>query len=178
MSQKIPSSSEPILNKLGGISIKGTPINGQRLQFNSALNIFEWVTPSGGGGGKATVVYGADGATINDPVIEFHPIAFESFSNFDESLSQIIFPKAGTFKNARLQVTFNNHVNPTIFTLRVNGVDVAIKITIPPLTIGTFSDLVNTLLISGGDRVNWKTDPILGGNNVDTNVNTIEFLES
>ncbi len=51
MSEKEPSSSKPIVNTLGGISIKGTPLDGQVLQFNQSENVFEWVDSSSGGMG-------------------------------------------------------------------------------------------------------------------------------
>jgi len=69
MSIKQPSSSIPIINKLSGISIKGTPINGQSLQYDAVNNILEWVTNVSSTSGITTVIKKFDESITEDTVL-------------------------------------------------------------------------------------------------------------
>jgi hypothetical protein len=64
---------------------------------------------------------------------------------------------AGTFSNLYLRVTASTTVNPIIFTVRKNGADTAMTITIPAGATGVFEDTTHSFSINAGDKVNYKT---------------------
>lgn len=62
--------------------------------------------------------------------------------------------KAGTFKNACIDVWTNTHTACTV-TSRKNGVNGAVTLTIADSTTGFIEDTVNTDTVAAGDDYNW-----------------------
>lgn len=75
-----------------------------------------------------------------------------------EAQRQNIIARQGTFKWAYIATSSAQPASGAIvFTLRVNGADTSIVITIAlSSAAGTFTDLANTATISAGDLVCWK----------------------
>lgn len=90
--------------------------------------------------------------------------------NIDAAESQIQWPatRAGTVKNARL-ITHNTNTcatGPTVFTLRKNGVDTAISMSVPSSSFAQVTD-ADTVAFVAGDLLSWRGScGAAGGTNV------------
>ena len=94
-----------------------------------------------------------------------------------ESQMQLKIPKAGTLKNPVVRITSNTRTTASTFTLRKNGVDTAMVVTIPIATSGTFKDTTNFISIAADDLVCYKV--IVSGTGAITPITThIEYETS
>lgn len=79
----------------------------------------------------------------------------------DEPSKRQICPTSGKLKNLYVNLDVDPGIAPDAyrFTLRVNGVDSALTVTIPaPATTG--SDLVNEVVVSAGQALTYKIEPL------------------
>lgn len=67
-------------------------------------------------------------------------------------------PDSGTIRSFRLYVSVNSFNGAVIYTVRLNGVDTAVTLTVPAATTGVFADLTNTVDFNAGDRLSIKRD--------------------
>lgn len=72
-----------------------------------------------------------------------------------ESDARQVVRVAGTAKNAFLYVPTNGRTNNTVFTLRKNGVNTSVTITVGSGATGFFEDTVNTASFAVGDMISW-----------------------
>ena len=80
--------------------------------------------------------------------------------NATEANAQSPWGIAGTFSRLSVTITTNDRSTSTV-TMRIDGADGNLTVTIPASTTGTFEDTSNTDVISGGELVN--TFLALGG---------------
>jgi len=66
----------------------------------------------------------------------------------------IVAPRAGTLRSmfARHQLAGGNG-NAVVYTVRVNGVNTLLTVTLPSGAVGQGSDLVNVAAVAQGDRI-------------------------
>lgn len=88
-----------------------------------------------------------------------------------EAVSQFKLNDAYKFKGLTVNVTQSDVDNPTTVTLRVNGADTALTVSIAGNTTGTFSDLTHTVTIAAGDLVNLR---MVVGNGVSPDTITLQ----
>ncbi len=109
-------------------------------------------TGGGGGGGSGSSIIGAfSGSNLANSAIDLYSPLFNlglsSATNTSKS------PVAGTINNLYVGVLENASTTDNTITLNVNGVDTALTITIPALTVGEYSDLTHSVAVSQGDRI-------------------------
>jgi hypothetical protein len=101
--------------------------------------------------------------------VRYVPFAGGAVSvNATETNVQNVCPSACTAKNGRIRILTNGSTSNVAYTLRVNGADTALVITITASTTGIFSDATNTVSVAASDLINWKvgqaaTDNISSG---------------
>lgn len=96
------------------------------------------------------------GGTADWPICGAPPFTTEA---------QTKLPIAGTWKNGAIQVAFNNNGSPSSVTLRVNGVDSALAISVPASTTGWIEATGVDVATVANDLVAWRYVP--GGGNIE-----------
>lgn len=94
--------------------------------------------------------YNSDNVTI------FNPVTGVSNGDDTEARSKIRFRTAGTFSNGGVFASSNSSNGSTVATLRVNGVNSSLTMTMTASTTGLFQDNTHNVAISAGDDVNWQ----------------------
>ena len=74
-----------------------------------------------------------------------------------------IIPMAATLSRMYVNVGTNASTTNVTYTLFVNGVATALQATATALTTGTFSDLVNSVAVSQGDKLVIQISPSTTG---------------
>jgi hypothetical protein len=111
----------------------------------------DWIdAPSGGGGGAAVLstqdVY--TGANASSFSID------GKVNSSDELRASMIIPRSGTLKNLyAIPNKTTNAGSNSVMTIRVNGTDTDLTVTIPENSSSVASNLVNTVNVSAGDRL-------------------------
>jgi hypothetical protein len=75
-----------------------------------------------------------------------------------EDRCKVPFRQSGTIKNLRLNVSSNASATSTVITVRKNGADTALTITVPATTTGYFEDTTNSFTIASGDTLSYQID--------------------
>lgn len=135
---------------------------GQSLVSNGAGAPPTWQDRLGG-----QVVWAAANidATANTKVM---PVGYESAMLDANTPKGYLAPRAGTFRNmfARHN-TANGNGNTVTYTLRVNGINTALAVTLATGAIGSNSNLVTTVAVAQGDLIEvTKTNALGLGNGV------------
>jgi hypothetical protein len=73
-----------------------------------------------------------------------------------EAGTETLVKTSGTVKNMACYVSANARTTNTVITLRKNGADTALALTIPAGTTGLIENVVNTVAVAAGDLINWK----------------------
>lgn len=113
--------------------------------------------PAGAGSGASFLAFASGtsaGATVLDEATQYLSFAAASWSA-SEAARYITIPRAGTLKTFIIKTgTTQPFDGSLILTVRVNGVNTEITITIPTSEgAGTFSDITNTAAVAAGDLV-------------------------
>jgi hypothetical protein len=74
-----------------------------------------------------------------------------------EANAQHKIKKAGTFKNLCISITSNARTTDTVFTLRLNGADTALTVTVAGGAAGFTEDTSNTVSVAVDDLLDFKT---------------------
>ena len=110
--------------------------------------------------GVGAVLYGtAASASVTASSTQYHTFAgLDSLFNADESSRQMLVPVAGTLSKFYVRTNGSQYIDGSlILTVRVNGVDTGITITIPAgATMATFSDTTHTAAVVAGDLISIK----------------------
>lgn len=109
-----------------------------------------------GGAGKVMLAFGPCASAIDTTNLRFSGVGIGHDNAVwgSEGTCQVPIPFAGTFKNMRVVID-----NPPgagrsrVFTLRVNGVNSILVVTISGAVDVTGSDLVNEVAVNAGDLV-------------------------
>jgi hypothetical protein len=111
---------------------------------------------------------GSRGATIAQGTTVYAGLTgWGSSWSATEDGSQMAMPIGGTMSVARLKITANTLTGDCVFTLRKNGVDTGIVITVPAGTVGDFTEAVPaTVLYQSGDLFGWKAVAPAGGTTI------------
>ncbi len=75
-----------------------------------------------------------------------------------EGNSQVLASRPGLLSNLFVQAGFNTMDDVTVFTLRRNGVDTAVTLSIPAGSTAQFSDVANTGSVLAGDLISLEID--------------------
>lgn len=90
---------------------------------------------------------------------EYNPAMGSASWNANEDYMKQPVPIAGTIKYFYVRLSTDSDFGGYTFTLRKNGVDTAITVTITGTLVFTGSDLVNTVAVSPGDLIDIKCEP-------------------
>ena len=82
-------------------------------------------------------------------------ISGQATPNNGEIDVQSVIPVNCTLKNLRISVNSNTRTTDTVFIIRNGGVSGNLTITVGAGLTGSFSDLVNTDVITAGDLLNY-----------------------
>lgn len=74
-----------------------------------------------------------------------------------EGTQQTTIKAAGTIKNLAIRSYANSHTSDFTYTVRVNGVNSGLTVTVPASTLGLFEDTSNTVAVVAGDLVTIET---------------------
>lgn len=111
-----------------------------------------------------TTIFGQYGGTgFTNPIVTYLPFGFTTVSG-TEAQRQVASPVAGSLKNFFLR-TNNTSVagSTTTFTIRVNGVNTNVKITIGGgVAAAKFSDTTNSASIAVGDEISLQVSTSVG----------------
>lgn len=142
----LPNNPHPVLNFVGP-GVTATDGGG---------GVATITIPGGGGGGAAVLAFGNN--SIGSPAgTRF----LDQWSNTGTAgtaeTAPIVAPRSGTLKNmiARHEAAVGNG-NTIVYTVRVNGVDTLLTVTLASGAIGQVSNLVNTVAVAQGDRITLK----------------------
>lgn len=106
--------------------------------------------------GAAIIGGGTQALTISQATtVYFNPV-YPNNSDTTESNWDFPIPKAGTLKNFYVRVKSNTANQACTLTIRKNGADTALTLTVPSSTSGTFSDTSNTVSVAAGDLITIK----------------------
>jgi len=147
MSQKEPSSSKPILNALGGISIKGSPLDNQTLEYNSADNIFEWVDAR-----SLLVVKKIDQSIVNSTVLQDdNELFFQAVANKIYVIRMYLFIDSTSFSDLKMTFTIpsgaigvQNSINEFFQNIGQSTVSITDEV-LPGTNAGTIPQTLVTL---------------------------------
>ncbi len=121
---------KPILNT-------DVPTDEQVLTFDSGDD--NWQAEDGGGGAANTFVIGCNiFDIIADSTAEFSAPFSAQLLAIAEDQRQTVMPVACTAKNIVIEIDANTNADATVFTLRVNGADTALTVSVAAGTSGTF----------------------------------------
>lgn len=129
---------------------------GQVLQSNGTTLAPSWVTASGSDLGSIFSVVPPGGIQVSAATNYIGLIFVGSPSNTGtEANRQVMMPVAGTLQKLYIRTTTTQDATtPCVITVRVNGVNTAITITISAgQTATTLSDLTHTASVNAGDLV-------------------------
>lgn len=80
-----------------------------------------------------------------------------------------VCPVAGTARSLYVKAGTNTLNGATVFTVRKNGVDQALTVTVTAGSTAIFSDTTNTFSVAAGDQLEIKADGTASGSGVMTN---------
>ena len=133
------------------------------------------ITSTGGTAGSVL------GASINGPMTtngSFSYIApYGSITNTTQSHAQFLCPAAGTIDNYYVYVPTTNTTASVTFKVNKNGANTTMSITVPALTTGNFSDLVNSFTVVAGDLLGFEASASTGGTIQNGSV-AVRFVQS
>lgn len=98
----------------------------------------------------------ADAETAAAGATTYHAIGGRGLGNPTEANTQYIMRDTTTLKQLRCYISANTSTNSTTLTLRKNGADTSVTITIGAGVTGALEDTTNTASIAVGDKVNYK----------------------
>lgn len=103
-------------------------------------------------------IFSAPSATVALLTTSFFFLSGSTIGSTTESNRFMYMPKAGTFKNLYIYtVTSQPATGSCVITVRINGVDSALTLTIAAGSApGVFSNLINSVNYAAGDRVTLK----------------------
>src|SRR6185437_5961148 len=90
-----------------------------------------------------------------------------------EAPAQFPYFSSGTISQAWAYLIANSLVTKSVITLRVNGADTPISITISSNTTGAFEDKLHFVTLNYGDKIDWK---VVTGGGVSMQLNAALFL--
>lgn len=146
----------------------GIANNGYVLTSNGAAALPTWQASGGSaGGGSIMVVYGRSGvwnptglAPISSPAVYYHAALtqmawFTTTGIGSQTESNMEFPAPFDCILDRMYLTVGANSSPIDMTLtvRVNGVNSALAVTVTALTTGLFTNLVDSASVTAGDPV-------------------------
>lgn len=110
---------------------------------------------AGGGGGAEQGLLGFTSAgTIGASTTRYvAPNAYANIANTSEALVAIRWRVAGTIKNLNVAAAANSRSDATVITLRVNGADTALTVSITAGQTTNFADTTHEVAIADGDTV-------------------------
>lgn len=137
----------------------GVPTGGSTGDFlkkNSGTD-FDTVWSSAPGGGGIGMFYTCESnGTVNTTTTIFGGPGSVSLSS-TENQRQTIIPKSGTLSKFYIQTNAIQGNNTLVVTLRLNGVDTALVVTVPATSAaGVYSDLTHTVSATAGQLIGWK----------------------
>ncbi|RTL08072.1 MAG: hypothetical protein EKK62_09510 [Acidimicrobiia bacterium] len=101
-----------------------------------------------------------------DSVTRYHAIAGKGDSTVTSSTEgpvQTTLPTGGTLHNLYCHVQTNGRTTNTVATLRVNGADTSVTVTITGSATGVFEDVTNATTVANGDLLAVKSVTSTGG---------------
>ena len=102
-----------------------------------------------------SLILGRNTGVIDSVLTRYSNLHLDSY-NLTEANSKMIIGNDCTISRLVMKVNTNGTNSDTIITLRKNGVDTLLAVTIPATQTGVFSDLSNPIPFSTGDEVNFK----------------------
>lgn len=93
------------------------------------------------------------------------------YSNTDSTTIatvESVIPMNGTLSNMYVDVGANANTSSGTITLNINGVNTALQVTIPALTTGVFSDLINSVNVNAGDLIVFEKSQATVGTSIGT----------
>lgn len=128
---------------------KGTA--GQVLTMNTGATAPEWKTPTGGSGSSSVQMWTQNFA-LSASTTRYQSAFLISSVEADTNM---VVPRSGTIKNFYIMTSDGQPASGSlVFTLRKNGADTSIVITIAAgSAAGTYSDTSNTVSITAGDVI-------------------------
>jgi len=123
-------------------------------QVKSTEDGLEPVTPAAAIG---TVLFSSGGHSISTYAAYYLRWGVPYYTS-NETEATIRVGLSGTAKNLYFIIRTNTLSGPTVATVRKNGFDQAITLTIPAGATGDFADTVNTFSVAVGDKISVKFD--------------------
>lgn len=143
-----------------GLASKTTPVNADLIIISDSAdsNKAKNVTLSNAVNLAPNQIFSAPSATVALLTTSFFFLSGSTIGSTTESNRFIYMPKAGTFKNLYIYtVTSQPATGSCVITVRINGVDSALTLTIAAGSApGVFSNLINSVTYAAGDRVTLK----------------------
>ena len=133
---------------------------------------------TGATGAQGTSGISGEILTSSDPYLHISTLTYSiaGKSSPDELRGSMILPRGGTI--SKLYVLPNKASNAgsnVVVTVRVNGVDTAIKVTFLAGSSAVASDLTNSVVVFAGDRVTFKFQETNGVNSGVNYTASVEF---
>jgi collagen type VII alpha len=139
------------------VSAATAPSSGQVLTATSSTAA-TWQTPSGGGAASIfSMSYNS--STVSSSATNYFSLnGGTATGNATEANRQCIVPRSGTVSALYIKTgTTHSASGSIVFTVRLNGADTALTLTIAASTAaGTFSDTTNSFSVSAGDLLTLK----------------------
>jgi hypothetical protein len=142
-----------------GVTPGGT---NQFVTVNSATGQLGSTTGGGGGGPSASLLGTQMSLNGAFPYTSWSaPFTGNTLTN--QNTAQYSMPVGGIINNAYVNVGVNNSTIDVTITLNKNGSNTPLVITIPALTTGTFSDLIHSVSVVTGDKIQFEYSTISAG---------------
>jgi len=143
-----------------GLASKTTPVNADSIVISDSAdsNKSKNVTLSNILNLAPNQIFSAPSATVAALTTSFFFLSGSTIGSTTESNRFMYMPKSGTFKNLYIYtVTSQPATGSCVVTVRINGVDSALTLTIAAGSApGVFSNLINSVTYAAGDRVTIK----------------------
>ncbi len=118
------------------------------------------------GGGGSVITYHVSSPIPSLPTPNEFLSPEDNGTNSIESRTQQVMPRAGTMKNLTVFVAFNSRSDSSVVTVRKNGVDTLLSVTILTLSTAIVVNAVDTVAFAATDRLSVRIDTNAGAGNL------------
>lgn len=124
---------------------------------------------------KSTTVYPVRGYANLNPLFNafFTWDCSTCWQNVAESAAQIPIPAAGTCLALRVKCSFNSGINPSVFTVKKNGVSTGMTVTVTAGSTLEFKDEAHSFSFNAGDLITVERLAPMGTGTIDANVSLL-----
>lgn len=134
---------------------------GGRFKFERALSVL--ASPDGKFLMTST---SGNGVTVKDNMIRYFPVNGENSAWVDEADVEQVMPADVSLSNLHIYTLRDKLSGDLVVTLRINGADSALKLTVPnsPSQLGYFENETDIVSVSAGDKISYKVETGSGKN--------------